>query len=421
MIKFRQKDFTIPEGHYTGPKDIDKVPGVLEMVGKSALGGIGLGAVVGSIMKDSSAWSGAKKGAKYGTIAGLILKFFLNYLHNPMSSVKFQTVDKNIRREFGVYSIQGITVGNNISKRAEIDEKFSINDRNVTNYKINFAIQNNRINMYTFGLTDKELDKVSNILDYYCKIYYGMDYDSFIINKKVNAYSVAIIFTNYQVISNFMMELSNELGYKINLLDNRTLVDRKLTEGSEKFHEAKEEERDFSVKSLNKYDLMKVIGTSGVYSLRKWLTVGSKKGINTAVLKLILGSLEKLGTDKLVQLEAEGKISKINNREEYSNKYLEYTLKKLHQIEGINYTVGEKNSEINISLVEGLFILTVSKSSDLVSKVDKTVYDKNKLDINRVDTGNVIVYTYPMKSKNDFEYLIKRLMSLRLVPNIFEG
>lgn len=421
MIKFRQKDFTIPEGHYTGPKDIDKVPGVLEMVGKSALGGMGLGAVVGSVMKDSSAWSGAKKGAKYGTIAGLILKFFLNYLHNPMSSVKFQTVDKNIRREFGIYSIQGITVGNSISKRAEIDEKFSINDRNVTNYKINFAIQNNRINMYTFGLTDKELNKVSNILDYYCKIYYGMDYDSFIINKKVNAYSVAIIFTNYQVISNFMMELSNELGYKINLLDNRTLVDRKLAEDSEKFNKAEEEERDFSVKSLNKYDLMKVIGTSGVYSLRKWLAVGSKKGINTAVLKLILGSLEKLGTDKLVQLEAEGKISKINSREEYSNKYLEYTLRKLHQIEGINYTVGEKNSEINISLVQGLFILTVSKSGDLVNKVDKTVYDKNKLDINRVDTGNVIVYTYPMKSKNDFEYLIKRLMSLRLVPNIFEG
>ena len=42
MIKFRQKNFTIPEGHYTGPKDMDKVPGVLEMVGKSALGGAAL-------------------------------------------------------------------------------------------------------------------------------------------------------------------------------------------------------------------------------------------------------------------------------------------------------------------------------------------------------------------------------------------
>ena len=72
-------------------------------------------------------------------------------------------------------------------------------------------------------------------------------------------------------------------------------------------------------------------------------------------------------------------------------------------------------------MAQGLFILTASKSDDLISKIDKTVYSKNKLDINRVDTGNVIVYTYPMKSKNDFEYLIKRLMSLRLVPNIFEG
>ena len=39
MIKFRQKNYTIQEGHYTGPKDMDKVPGAIEVVGKSAFGG----------------------------------------------------------------------------------------------------------------------------------------------------------------------------------------------------------------------------------------------------------------------------------------------------------------------------------------------------------------------------------------------
>ena len=247
MIKFRQKDFTIPEGHYTGPKDIDKVPGVLEMVGKSALGGAGIGAVVGAIMKDSSALSGAITGAKYGGLTGLVLKFFLNYLHNPMTRIKFQDIDRNIRREFGIYQLQGITVGDTVSKRATMDEKFSTNDRNVSNYKINFAIQDNQVIMYTLGMTDKELEKTSNILDYYCKKYHGMEYTATPINVKVNSYSVMIVFTNYQVISNFMMELSSELQCKINLLDNKAIVDRRINEAANLKNDEVEEEKQSSV------------------------------------------------------------------------------------------------------------------------------------------------------------------------------
>ena len=37
MIKFRQKEFTLQEGHYTGPKDMDKIPGALETIGKDAI------------------------------------------------------------------------------------------------------------------------------------------------------------------------------------------------------------------------------------------------------------------------------------------------------------------------------------------------------------------------------------------------
>ena len=57
----------------------------------------------------------------------------------------------------------------------------------------------------------------------------------------------------------------------------------------------------------------------------------------------------------------------------------------------------------------------------IIEKLDKTVYDKNKTGINRTDTGKAVVYTYPIVSRNEFEYLIKRLMSNKLTPNIFEG
>ena len=420
MIKFRSKIFTIPEGHYTGPKDMDKLPGVIEMVSKSALGGAGVGAVVGAIIKDSSVLEGAVQGAKYGSLTGLILKFFLNYLHNPMSKIKFQDVDKNIRREFGIYRMQGITVGDSVSKRAKVEEKFSTNDRNVTDYKINFAIQDNQVTMYTFGMTDKELEKTSSILDYYCKKYFGMEYTSVLINKKVNAYSVTIVFTNHQVISNFMMELSNELGYKINLLDNKTLVDKRISEVS---NAGIEEERDFSVKLMNKYDIMKLLGTSGALSLSELVTGGLKSVKSRVVMELINNSLNKLSADlnTISNLEANGRIPKLTRRGDYTNIYLEKALKNLHYLEGHHYTVDVDNSDLNMSLIQGLFVLTASKVHNNIETIDKAVYNKNKSGINRVDTGKVVVYTYPIKSRNEFDYTLKRLISTGLVPNIFEG
>ena len=424
MAKFRKKLFTIPEGHYTGPKDIDKVPGVLEMVGKSALGGAGIGAVVGAIMKDSSVLNGAITGAKYGSITGLVLKFFLNYLHNPMTSIKFQDIDRNIRREFGIYRMQGITVGDTVSKRATVDEKFSTNDRNVSNYKINFAIQNNQVIMYTLGMTDKELEKTSNILDYYCKKYFGMEYTATPINAKINSYSVSIVFTNYQVISNFMMELSNELQCKINLLDNKAIVDRRISEAanlknnSTDIDEEVEEERDFSVKPINKYDLISIIGKSGVVGLSVGLRKGIGKGISSAIQGLLKYSIKNIGEDTIAKTV--GKNGGLA-RKMYNNSFLEDLLQRLHYIEGHSYTVGQGGSDINISLISGLFLMTVTKRPDLIDEIDKKVYGKNKTGINRTDTGKAVVYTYPLVSINEFEYLLKRLISTGLVPNIFEG
>lgn len=409
MIEFRQKDFTIPEGHYTGPKDQDELPGVLEIVGKSALGGAILGGIVGKIDKNITTGKGVLEGGKYGALAGIVLKLFINHLHKPMSTVKYQEVDKNIRREFGIYRIAGITMGDKIDKRASVDEKFSFNDRNVTKYKINISIYKDEVTLYTLGLTDSEIDKLSSILDYYCKKYYGMEYDSFLLNQKVNAYSVKIIFTNYQVISNFILEVSNALETKINLLDSDALVKGRLVFSDD---EDTGEERNFSLPAIDKRDALKIITSTGKFKVRAdgdW-----KSSVGAITLGLLLNTLKAIGIKKA-----------INNtnipmaRSEYSNAYLENTLQKLHYIEGFNYTIADTKAQSNMSILEGLFLVTTKKESQDMKKIDDKYWKNLKLKINRADTGKAIVYTYNIQNKNEFEFILKKLMSTGIVFNIF--
>ena len=189
MIRFRQKQYTIQEGHYTGPKEMEEIPGYLEMAGKGSVAGAVVGAGVSAFMKDQHGhrdmMGGAWKGAQYGALTGIAAKFFLNYLHKPMSTVKYHEVDKAIRANFGVYQITGFTVGDSVGKRANISEKFEFNNRNVTDFKLNFAIHNNTVTMYTFGMDEEDLAKVNRILDQYCKKYFSMEYSSKVINARV--------------------------------------------------------------------------------------------------------------------------------------------------------------------------------------------------------------------------------------------
>lgn len=414
MIKFRQKEYTIPEGHYTGPKDMDKVPGAIEVIGKSALAGAGIGGITGGILKDSTVLSGALQGGKYGTIAGTVLKFFLNYLHNPMTTIKYQEVDKLIRREFGIYRAAGITVGDSLDKRAKVEEKFSFNDRDVTKYKLNFSIQDNAITMYTFGMTTKELDKTSETLDYYCKKYTGMEYNSYVINSRTNSYSVSIVFTNYQVIANFIMELSNVLNTKINLLDNKALVDSRLKAAVSILGD-EGEERTYSVKEFNRYDIMKILGKGGIFNISPHLGFkGIKETLSSSIMGIILQSLGKLSGDEILRENGTTK------RDNFGNVYLEDRLKKLHYIENYDYTVGDLRVDVNISMFSGVFIVTVDKGSKKMEKIDSEFWKSLKGKVGRVDTGKVIVYNYTIKTKNEFDFILKKFMSLDVEPNIFE-
>lgn len=412
MIEFRQKKFTIPEGHYTGPKDQDEIPGILEMVGKSALGGAVIGGIVGKIDKNNTVGKGALEGGKYGALAGIILKLFINHLHKPMSTIKYQEVDKNIRREFGIYRIAGITVGDKIDRRDSVDEKFSFNDRNITKYKINISIYKDEVTLYTLGMTDAEIDKLSGILDYYCKKYYGMEYDSFLLNQKVNAYSIKIIFTNYQVISNFIMEVSNALETKINLLDSDALVKGKLVFGDEE--NTGGEERNFSLSAIDKRDALKIISGAGRVNLgflKGEFGIGSIGGI---VLSLLHRTLLSLGIKRVIN-----ETNLPMPREEFGNAYLESTLKKLHYIEGFNYTVADTKAQSNMSLLEGLFLVTTKKDSNDSKDIDEKYWKSLKLKINRAETEKAVIYTYSIQSKQEFEFILKKLMSSGVVLNIF--
>lgn len=404
MIKFRQKEFTIQEGHYTGPKDMDKVPSAVEVIGKGTVGGAVLGGIIGKIANDETI-NGIITGGKLGFLGSVLLKMFVNYLHNPMTSVKYREVDKNIRRQFGIYRASGITVGDTIDKRASVDEKFSFNDRNVTSYKLNFAVSDNQITMYTYGLTQEDLEKVNKILDYYCKKFFGMEYTSAIINQKLNSYSVSIVFTNYQAISSFIMELSNSLETKINLLDNKAFISARLEEGNEK---------SFSVKEINKYEFAKILSKSVSFPIISGISASWGKSLSNSIMNIFVKAAQKLSNDELIKSGAP------SARENFGNSYLEDTLKKLHYIEGFNYTVGDKNAEDNFSIAQGRFIITTPKNSDSGKELEKLYRGSLKSKLNRCDTGKVLVFTYTINSKQEFEFILKKLMQTRITFNIFE-
>jgi len=405
MIKFRQKEFTIQEGHFTGTKDEENLPSTLEVVGKSTIGGAIIGAIVGKIDKKSTIGQGAASGAKYGALTGVALKILINYLHKPMSKVKYQEIDKGIRREYGIYKAASIPLGDKLEKRATMEERFAFNDRNVCAYKVCFAVQDNKVTMYTNRLNEEEMDKLNKHLDYYCKKYYGMGYTSVAINPDNKCWAVSITFTNYQVISNFMIELSETLQTKINLLDNNALVKGRLEES----------QKSFSVKSINKYEALKILGNSGIHSKSVIHTRSFPLIASSVLINLISEACKELSKKDLAN---DGFLLP---KKDYGNSYLEDTLKRLHYIEGFNYTISDKTAKNNISMSQGLFIITVEKDSNEMKKVDKVFWSPMKTKIRRSEVGKSVLYNYSFNSLNEFDLLIKKLMSTQIKFNIYEG
>lgn len=396
MIRYRQKNYTIPEGHYTGPKDIESVPSAISTITKSTLAGLGIGGAVGSLIKDTGILKGAEIGGKTGFITGILLKILLNVLHNPMSSVKYQEVDKTIRREFGIYRLSGITIGDSKGSRGRLEDKFSFNDRAVNRYKINVAIQNNSVTLYTLGLTDEELDKTSNCLDYYCKKYFGMEYSSKILNERTNSYSVSIIFTNYQVISTVLNELSEVLSTKINLLDNKALV------------EVSEKRFSDDTPSLDKYRFLKLL--SGKLTVL-WENI-YKVPVNIIQSKIIVSLVDSY--NKYSPLFSAKNPTRLN----FGNDYLIDSFKSQNLIEPFEYTYGENKKDLNLFLHMGSLLCTVrigSKEDSLLKGIFK------KLNIFPVKVnGKVKLYIINVESQEQLKDLVSKITSSGIVPNIFK-
>ena len=410
-----QRNYTIQEGHYTGPKDVEKVPGTIEVLGKATLGGSGIGAAAGGILKETGIsdstgiLDGAKKGGKVGFISGVILKLLLNHLHKPMSKIKYQEVDKALRREFGMIRVAGITVGDTREKRKTYDEKFGTNDRNVTGYPINICINNNQVTMYTLNLSDGDLEKLNTSLDYYCKKYSGMEYTSRVINSRTNTYSVNIVFTNYEAISSFILEVSESLGVRINLLNNDILPETRIGKGE--VHD-KEEERIYSnIPSLSKYDIAQIFTKTGAKSINALALHGPAVSFATLVNETLKQSLERLGKKEVIRIVG-------GSRKDFDNDFLVYELKRLGYIEGPHFTIGEDKSEINISMVCGRVIITSrtgSKSDLLLPKILGS-REYKKTDIN----GKANLWTFLIDSKGSFDVFLKSLVGT-LKPNIYNG
>lgn len=420
MIRFRQKNYTIPEGHYTGPKDTSKLPGAVELMTKGALGGAAVGGVAGALVEDSSILDGIKKGSGVGAVAGLLAKLLINYSQKPMNSIKYQEVDKAIRRRFGVYRVAGITVGDAIDKRDKIENKFSFNDRDVSSYKINIAICDNKFNLYTFGMTKQELNDTSKILDYYCKKYYGMEYDSKAINPIVNSYSVAIIFTNNQAVCDFIMELSDKLQTKINFLDSKAIILPRLESASDDLVARGTEteintnvdtvEKTFSVTQFGPSDLLDLVLRGSVYALTRMKS-------NFILMDMLVSAAIKLDENERNRLGIPKTFGSLNNI------YLETLLKKLHYVEKFDYSVGcgdQCASRTNVSLISGLLLITTPKDSKDNKILEDKFYKHLKRVVKQASTGKVIIYTYQTKSLDELKNIINKLMSCGIRINIYD-
>jgi len=376
--KFKQKNYTIQEGSYTGPKDLENgIPGALKLIG----GGIGVGSLGGFIAGRHSKTEHLPetmwKGAKIGGLSGLFLKIFLNYIHKPMNHVKYQEVDRAIRQQFGVYRISGFTIGDSLGKRSSMSEKISFNSRNVDDFKVNIAIHNDKVTLYTFAMSNEELDKTSELLDYYCQKFFAMEYTSKLINQRVNSYSIDITFTNYQVISQFILELQETLNTRINILNIDAIVKPRLEQAAE--------QREFS-------------------RLSEFLLGALNCGWAEEGVDALLDFFNDLENWKLEKLGVKCK--------NLDNDFLFKVLDSLYYRNGFHYTVNDKKAKITAFVSKGLFVIC-TKDKESEDKLDQLLHHIG-LNFEKRKNKNASVYlcAIDLNKKKAFENMLRKLISL---------
>jgi len=456
MKKFRSKNYTIPEGHYTGPQQptTDAWHKAAFMGGAMGAAVNGLRAWVSTDDDDYKGMSsaqrvmaGASKGFVLGALSGIAVKGITEYINKPLTDIEFQKLDKNIRQEFGMYKIPVIGKTINNEKIKDMREKIVYNSKNITDYKLNFGIRRNQIVMYTFGVTDEELDSLSNALDEKVMTQPNMNYNASLINKSQNSYAVSITFTTYDIAAKYIVEAASIVSGKVNILDKDYLISGRINEfnvdkitedpdekaginpyqisinnniNNNVINDEDEIEDDDSVKTFSltgdeKYSALEFLRSDGgdtvldiVKSIRK-RKIGSTASNHLA--RLIRHSINR-AVEK-------GKMKSgmaVERRTLYTD-FLIDELTKLHYTKGFNYTIDKDNSECNMSMVSGIFVVSVEKG-DKSDLVDEEFYNKAKDRVKRSEIDNVVSYTYSVVSRQDFEFLLKKLFSTKLKFNI---
>ena len=408
MIKFKQKEYTIQEGHYTGPKAIKRIPGAIKVITKSVLAGLGIGAGAKVLLPENTVEEPIKKGAKAGFWAGVALKMLINNFHKPMSSVKFEKVDKAIRKEYGIKEVSGMTYGDSKEVRDDLNSHFSFNDPKFLEYKANLLIQKKKVILYIVDLSKEDLAELNESLDYFCYKYYGMEYSSKLLNQKRNSYSISIIFTNYEAIAKFFIEVARSLSLKINILDKESNLDEISFSSSEN---NKKEKSFSSLPTFDKYDMMKILGKGGM--------IIKKGGFKTNPGDYLMDSLSEAVSHL-------GKVGKIRiatrdtklQRQILNNLFLEKTLKELGYRENINYTIKRNNSPLNLYLHEGYLIICSGLTGRNKQRFETKVVKEYRLVITEIK-GKAILYTYMIKSKTELDLLLRDIINLNIKPNIY--
>lgn len=451
MKKFKSKNYTIPEGHYTGPQQAT-VDSWTKAATEAGLIGAGIGGVKGYLSDEGEdknkssvqkVIEGAGNGYLYGMLAGMAIKGIADYINKPLKDIDFQKLDKNIRAEFGSYKIPIInkSVGSE-EKIKKLSDKIVYNNRNITDFKLNFGIRRNQIVMYTFGVTDEELDSLSQSLDDYVRENANMNYNASLINKSQNSYAVSITFTTYNIAARYIIEASGIVQGKVNIIDKDYIISRRVGE--------------FNVDKLEDPDVKAGIEDTPTVQINNniYNTVNNDDSIKTFSIgltkdeeKSALDFLRSDGIDTIFDIVKSIKTKKVGatasnhltrlinhavgkvvekgkmkaglpvKREDLNTSFLLTTLTKLRYVKGYNYTIDKDNSECNLSLVSGILIVSADKG-EKSELIDEEFYKKGKDRIRRSEIDTVVSYLYSVVSRQDLEFLLKKLFSTKLKFNV---
>lgn len=446
MKKFRSKNYTIPEGHYTGPQQA-QIDSWTKAAMEGGIIGAGLGGLKEYLVDDDSdnrssvakVMEGAGKGYLLGTLSGLALKGLTEYINKPLKDIEFQKLDRNIRSEFGSYKIPIInkTIGVG-EKSAKLSDKVVYNSRNITDYKLNFGIRRNQIVMYTFGITTEELDALSTSLDNFVKDNPNMTYNASLINKSQNSYAVSITFTSYSIAAKYIVEASSIISGKVNVIDRDYVISNRIgefnvdkTTNPDVKNGINSESTSSNVNNnvISDDDSVKTFSLSADerYSALEFLKNDGGGTVLDIVKSIKTKKMGSTASNHLARLlnhavgrtieKGKVKVGMPVKREELNTSYLINTLTKLRYTKGFNYTVDKTNCECNISLTGGIFAVSVDKGSksDLV---DEEFYNKAKDRIRRSEIDTVVSYIYSVINRNDLEFLLKKLFSTKLKFNV---